>query len=154
MSRLSPASQLEEEMEDHEEERVELRAMKFAEDYYEKVGWKVMNVSRDGGEYAGYDLLLEKGSEKRKVEVKGCRKLYGIPDFYEAEINRESKRLVADELCVVYFLPNRLRKLAIIRREDILPDNLVPKLGYRLRKFKNAKVMKKFFIQIDGVPPD
>jgi len=141
-------------MEDHEEERVELRAMKFAESYYGKSGWKVKNVSRIGGEHAGYDLFLEKGSEQRKVEVKGCRKLYGIPDFYHAEIDRKSKRLVADELLVVYFLPGRKRKLAIIRREDILPDNIVPKLGYRLRKFKNARVMKKFFVEIAGMPPD
>jgi hypothetical protein len=141
-------------MEDHEEERIELGAMKFAESYYEKSGWKVKNMSRKGGEHAGYDLYLERGSEERKVEVKGCTKLYGIPDFYHAEIDRESKRLVADELCVVYFLPGRKHKLAIIPREDIPPDSVVPKLGYRLRKFKNARVMKKFFEEIDQMPPD
>ncbi len=141
-------------MEDHEEERVELRAMKFAECYYKKSGWKVRNVSRNRREHAGYDLFLEKGSEQRTVEVKGCKKLYGIPDFYDTEIDRESKRLIADELCVVYYLPDRQPKLAIIPRECILPDNIVPKLGYRLRKFKNARLMKKFFVEIEEMPPD
>jgi hypothetical protein len=141
-------------MEDHAEERVELRAMKFAESYYGKSGWKVKNVSRIGGEHTGYDLYLEKSSEQRKVEVKGCTKLYGIPDFYDAEIDRQSKRLIADELCVVYFLADGQRKLAIIGREDIPPDCVVPKLGYRLRKFKNARVMKKFLKEIDEMPSD
>lgn len=141
-------------MEERNEERVELRAVKFAESYYRKSGWQVKNVSRIGGEHAGYDLFLEKGSEQRRVEVKGCTKLYGIPDFYDAEIDRESKHLIADELCVVYFLPGEQRKLAIIRREDILPDNIVPKFGYRLRKFKNGRTMKKFFVETTGMPPD
>lgn len=141
-------------MEDHEEERVELRAMKIAESYYTKSGWKIRNVSRKGGKHSGYDLFLERGSKQLRVEVKGCKKLYGIPDFYGTEINPKTKRLVADELCVVFFLPDRKCKLAIIRREDILPDNIVPKLGYRLRKFKNARVMKKFIKDIDCTPPD
>ncbi len=39
------------------EERVEVRAMKFAEDYYKKLGWDVTNVSRVRGEHGGYDLV-------------------------------------------------------------------------------------------------
>jgi len=124
---------------DHQEERVELRAMKFAESYYGKSGWKVRNVSRIGGEHSGYDLFLEKGSEQLKVEVKGCKKLYGIPDFYDTEIDRESKRLIADELCVVYFLHDNQNKLAIISRSDIPPDGIIPKLGYRLFRLFQLK---------------
>lgn len=139
-------------MKDRNEERVELRAMKCATHHYEKSGWEVKDVAGLGGEYAGCDLFLKRGSQQRKIEVKGCTKLYGIPDFYDTEIDPESKRLVADELCVVYYLPGGQRKLAIIRRDDILPENIVTKLAYRLRKFKNAKVMTKFLIEIQECP--
>ena len=137
-------------MQDLAEERVEIRAIKFAESYYRKMGWEVMNVSRSRGEHSGYDLFLRKDSELLKVEVKGCTRLYQIPDLYHTEIDQKSGRLIADELCVVYYLPEMQRKLAIIRREDILPEHIVPKSGYRITgKFKNARTMNRFLVEID-----
>jgi len=47
------------------EERIELKAIKFAENYYKKNGWKVINVSRKGGQHSGYDLLLTKGPKQK-----------------------------------------------------------------------------------------
>ncbi len=136
-------------MEDHQEGRVEIRAMNLAEHYYKKKGWEVKNVARLGAEHIGYDLLLERGSERRKVEVKGCTTLYGIPDPYHTEFD-DSLRLVADELFVAYFLPEGQRKLAIIPREKIPAKYVLPRHGYRISgKFKNAKEMDEFVEEID-----
>jgi hypothetical protein len=129
--------------------RVELRAIKFAKRYYKNNGWeKITDVSGRGGEFAGCDLLIEKGSRKWKVEVKGCTKLYGIPDLYDSEIDRKSKRLKADALLIVYYLPGEKCRLAIIPRKDIAPGNVVRRTMYRLRRFKNKKTMDRFFVKI------
>ena len=86
-----------------ESERIETRAVTFAEAYYESIGWAVKNVSRVRGNHAGYDLFLEKDGEKLMVEVKGCSRLFQIPDLYGSEIDAATQMLIADELCVVYF---------------------------------------------------
>lgn len=62
------------------ESRVEVRAVELVVQYYESRGWAVTDVSRVRGEHGGYDLLVTKGSEQLKVEVKGCTRPYGIPD--------------------------------------------------------------------------
>ena len=130
--------------------------MKWAECYYEKKGWKVTNVAhpRHRNEHSGYDLFLERGSEQRKVEVKGCSTLYGIPDPYHTEFVANpdgSLRLVADELCIVYFLPDGKRKRAIIPREEIGPEFVeVLRPSYRISsKFKKAQAMEEFIEEID-----
>jgi hypothetical protein len=117
-------------MEDEMEDSVAVRAMKFAECYYKKKGWTVTDVSRFGGKYAGFDLLLERGAKRRKVEVKGSAKPYhGIPDLYGNEVDKH-KRLVADFLCVVYFPPGKPEELAVIPRDRILPDWLKSKISF------------------------
>jgi Glu-tRNA(Gln) amidotransferase subunit E-like FAD-binding protein len=85
------------------EDRIEIKAIKYAKEMYRQIGWTVTNVTRAGGAHTGYDLHLERGSEKLRVEVKGCSRLYQIPDLYSSEIDKETLRLIADELCVVYF---------------------------------------------------
>jgi hypothetical protein len=122
-----------------EEERIWIRAIKFAEAYYEGLGWTVENVARVRGDHAGYDLFLEKDSERMTVEVKGCSRLYQIPDLYDTEINRETKQLIADELCVVYYVfQGHAPQVARIPRAAILPEFIVPKYGYRISgRFKN-----------------
>jgi hypothetical protein len=134
-----------------DEERIEIRAMKFAEAYYERLGWTVVNVARVRGDHAGYDLFLEKDSERMTVEVKGCSRLYQIPDLYDTEINRETKQLIADELCVVYYVrPGNAPKIARIPRAAILPEFIVPKYGYRISgRFKNERTIKKFVVDLD-----
>jgi hypothetical protein len=141
-------------MEDHPEDKIDVRAMKWAKCFYEKKGWRVTDVARRRNEHSGYDLFLEKGSEQRMVEVKGCSTLYGIPDLHHNEFIADangSLRLVADELCVVYFLPDGQRKRAIIPREEIPPEFVVTlRPSYRISgKFKNAKEMDEFIEEID-----
>ncbi|HEV1994036.1 MAG TPA: DUF3883 domain-containing protein [Candidatus Acidoferrum sp.] len=130
--------------------RVEDRAMKFAECYYRKKGWEVKNVARARGEHFGYDLFLERGSERLKVEVKGSAKPYhGIPDLYKNEVD-EHKRLRADFLCVVYFPLGKPEKLAIIPRDRILPDCLKPKISYCISsKFKGPESIREFLVDTE-----
>lgn len=131
-----------------EPERIETRAITFAEAYYESIGWTVKNVSRVGGHHAGYDLFLEKDGENLMVEVKGCSRLFQIPDLYGSEIDAATKMLIADELCIVYFLPGEdAPQLARIPRSALDPQYIVPKLGYRVSgRFKNERMMKRFVI--------
>jgi hypothetical protein len=85
------------------------------------------------------------------VEVKGCSRLYQIPDLYDTEINRETKQLIADELCVVYYVrPGNAPKIARWPRTAILPEFIVPKYGYRISgRFKNERTIKKFVVDLD-----
>ena len=131
-----------------EPERIETRAVTFAEAYYESIGWTVKNVSRVRGDHAGYDLFLEKDGAKLMVEVKGCSRLFQIPDLYGSEIDAATKMLIADELCVVYFLPGEdVPQLARIPRSALDPQYIVPKLGYRISgRFKNKRMMERFMI--------
>ncbi len=137
-----------------DQNRIELRAIRFAEAFYEHLGWKVLNVSKVRGSHAGYDLLLEQNSERLTVEVKGCSSLYQIPDLYETEIDRETKRLAADELCVVYWLADdHPPQLARIPREALEPEYITPKLGYRISgRFKNERSLEKFMVDFEHHP--
>jgi len=132
------------------EDRVELRAMELVRRYYESKDWVVRNVSRARGEHGGYDLLVTKASEQLKVEVKGCTRPYGIPDPYHTEFDPHTRQLIADVLCIVYFLSNsQPPQLAIIPRAAILPEHVIPKFGYRISgKFKNAKTIKPYFVEL------
>lgn len=124
-------------------ERTETRAVRIAESYYSKAGWRVTNVSRVGGVHAGYDLHLEREGASKTVEVKGCTTLYGIPDLYASEIDAHTGMLVADELCVVYLLPDEPHaKVALIPRDLLRAEHVVPKAGFRIRgTFKNARTI-------------
>jgi hypothetical protein len=132
------------------EDRVESRAMELVRHYYERRGWEVKNVSRARGEHGGYDYLITKGSEQIKVEVKGCTRPYGIPDPYHTEFDRESRQLIADLLCIAYFLPDSSTpKLAIIPRAAIPPEFVVPKFAYRISsRFKNARTINPFLVEL------
>ncbi len=84
------------------------------------------------------------------VEVKGCTQPNGIPDSYHTQFDPDSRQLIADVLCVVYFLSDKPPQLAIIPREAILPEYVVPKFTYRISgKFKNAKTIKRFLVEMD-----
>jgi len=141
-------------MEDQIELRVELKAIALVKRYFESRGWHVENVSRLRGSHGGYDLLATKDSEVMKVEVKGSGKPYnGIPDLFSSEIDAD-KRLVADCLCIAFFPPGMPEKLAFIRREDIPPEYVLPKSGYRISgSFKNARALSKFMVKIDDEEP-
>jgi hypothetical protein len=138
-------------MENNTEDRVELKAMKLVARYYEAKGYKVENVSRARGEHAGYDFMVTKGVERLNVEVKGCTRQYGIPDPYITEFDSDTRRLIADVLCVVYFLSDtEPPQLAIIPRDKIPPEFVIPKFGYRISgKFKKASVINGFIVPIE-----
>ena len=131
-----------------DEGRVEHLAVAFVRRYYEAQGFEVKNVTRARGEHGGYDLLAIKGSERIMAEVKGCTRAYGIPDPYCTEFDAESRRLIADVLCVVYFPPaTEAPRLAIIPREAILPEYIIEKRAYRISgRFKKKEVISKFFV--------
>ena len=134
------------------EDRLEIRAVKVAASYYERLGWTVTNVSHVRGDHAGYDLLLEKGDERLMVEVKGCSRPFQIPDLYESEINPKTMQLVADEICVVYVIPGEPEvQMARIPREGIAPEFIKQKIGYRISgRFKNKRMMERFLVKEVG----
>jgi hypothetical protein len=89
------------------------------------------------------------------VEVKGSElkpgtQPCGIPDPYLSEFDSESRRLIADVLCVAYFSSDsKPPQLAIIPRDAIPPEYVVPKFGYRISgKFKNARTISKFVVEL------
>jgi hypothetical protein len=131
-----------------DEERVEHLAVAFVRRYYEAQGFEVKNVSRARGEHGGYDLLAVKSSERITAEVKGCTRPYGIPDPYCTEFDPESRRLIADVLCVVYFPPaTEAPRLAIIPRDEIPPEYIIEKRAYRISgRFKKKEIISKFFV--------
>jgi len=133
-----------------DEERVEHLAVAFVRSYYEAQGFEVKNVSRARGEHGGYDLLAVKGFEQIKAEVKGCTRPYGIPDPYCTEFDPESRRLVADVLCVVYFPPaTETPQLAVIPRDAIPPEYIIEKRAYRISsRFKKKEIISKFFVNV------
>lgn len=123
--------------------------MRVAEDYFRNQGWDVKDVSHARGEHGGYDLFLQRGSDQLRVEVKGCTRMYQIPDPYITEFDRDSRKLIADVLCVVYFLDAAdSPQLALIPRDAIPPEYVIPKFGYRISgKFKNALHILRFLVQ-------
>lgn len=130
-------------------ESVESRAMEAVINHYKKQSWDVENVSRARGSHGGYDLLVKKDGKEFKIEVKGCTELFGIPDPYFTEFDKDSRKLIADFLCVAYVEVDP-PKLAIIPREAIPPEYVIPKFGYRISgKFKNSKSISPFLVNLD-----
>ncbi|WP_263378458.1 hypothetical protein [Granulicella paludicola] len=115
---------------------------------YERLRYIITNVSHARGNHMGYDLYLEKDDHTLRVEVKGCSKLYQIPDLYATEIDRDTLQLVADELCVVYLVGDAPVQIARIPREALQPEHIIPKYGYRISgRFKNERTIKPYLIQ-------
>ena len=124
--------------------RVELEAIKLAKDYFESEGYGVDDVSRKRG-HNGYDFIITRDRERQTVEVKGCSREWQIPDLFGTEFD-ESKRLIADLLCVIYLCDSTNPSVCIIPREAIPPDHVVRKTGYRISgKFKRRDVLEKYW---------
>jgi hypothetical protein len=128
---------------------VEAYAMDEAILFYKRQGWHVENVAHAQGSHGGYDLFVTKGPKQKKVEVKGCTDPCGIPDLYDTQVDRNTLRLVADELCVVYMpTPERTHRIAIIPGELIQPEHLVEKRSYRItRAIKNATTISRYIVE-------
>ena len=121
---------------------VEMKAISTAIRYFKDKGYVVQNVSRIRG-HNGYDLIVTRRRKNLKVEVKGCTRMWQIPDPYVTEFDAK-KRLVADFLCVVYFIKAEPTKICMIPRKAILPEHVIPKSGYRIRStFKKQSVLGK-----------
>jgi hypothetical protein len=128
----------------------EINAVAVSIQHLRNKGYVVADVSRDRN-HKGYDLLATKNGKKLKIEVKGCTRMWQIPDPYVTEFDTKM-RLVADFLCVVYFIEPGQKKLCMIPREAISPDDVVPKSGYRIRSgFKKQEKLERF---LEDVSPD
>ena len=74
------------------------------------------------------------------VEVKGCSRLYQIPDLFSSEIDRDTLRLIGDELCVVYIIGDEPIRIARIPRDALLPEHIKIKYGYRAASSRRKAV--------------
>ncbi len=127
---------------------VEKRAVEFVTAYYVRKGYVVTNVTRVRGDHGGYDLVAKSNEGELRLEVKGCSRPWGIPDPYCTEFDADTRRLVADFLCVVYFIGDVPPQLAIIPRDAIPPEYVVPKFGYRISgRFKNKATISPFLVK-------
>lgn len=130
---------------------VEKRAVQLATDYYRQQGYTVFDVSHSRRpEHGGFDLLLTRGAEQLRIEVKGCSREWQIPDPYCTEFAGEPLQLVADVLAVVYLEPNRRPRICEIPRDAISPDDLTEKRGYRLSsRLKKRGVLEPYTRYLD-----
>jgi len=122
---------------------VEKLAINLARLYFESEGFDVDDVSRKRG-HNGYDFLIRSGDGQLTVEVKGCSRMWHIPDLYETEFDA-GRRLVADFICVVYFIDGCEPQICVVPRDGIPPEVVKPKSGYRISSsFKKQQVLEKY----------
>ena|ERR1035437_10107466 len=131
-------------MRDSVENLAMARAMKYYEEY-EGRSCTVTNVSRLRNDHKGYDLLVQRGSEKLKVEVKGSKSPYlGIPDLHSNELDDQGL-LIADFLFVVYLPDNLPPRMAIIPRKEFPSNCMQRKVTYCIRTaWKNQEFIRRF----------
>src|SRR5712692_10159638 len=123
--------------------RIESRAIAAATRYLTNRGYTVEDVSKNR-EHKGYDLIAEQNGASLKIEVKGCGRLWGVPDPYLTEFDA-SRKLVADFLYVVYFIDGEKPTVCTIPRDAIRPEFVMPKQSYRISsRFKNEATLKPF----------
>lgn len=129
-------------------ERIELQAIRIAKSYFEDQGYSVKDVSRVRG-HNGYDLVVTRGNELQKVEVKGCSREWQIPDLFSTEFD-ENRRLVADLLCVVYVTSGGPPSgMCVIPRHAVLPEYVKPKSGFRISsRFKKKATLEQFHVTL------
>lgn len=119
-------------------------AMKFVKDWAEKQKIKVEEKYRMG---VGYDYeFIHPHGKTEKVEVKGTKKEYKIPDMSVREFD-EKKKLKADFLLVVGNVLSKEKILYKIPRKDIKPENLSLKQTFHIRKFQKRKNMEKYILE-------
>lgn len=122
---------------------VETDGIRHASNFFEKQGFEVEDVSHNSA-HRGCDLLITRGPDVLRVEVKGCTRPWQIPDPYVTEFDSEHL-LVADYLCVVYLMNPDAPDLCLIPRDAIPPEYVKPKSGYRISsKFKKRAVLEKY----------
>lgn len=123
--------------------RIEIRAISLSKRYFTEQGYNVEDVSRKRG-HNGYDFLITRKGKKLKIEVKGCSRKWQIPDLFSAEFDQD-KILIADFLCIVYFIESEKPSICVIPRKAIPPGDVIPKMGYRISsRFKKKSVLEKY----------
>ena len=123
--------------------KIEQKAIAAATRYLTNRGYVVEDVSKNR-EHRGYDLIAEQNGASLKIEVKGCSRLWGIPDPYLTEFDA-NRKLIADFLYVVYFIDGEKPTVCIIPRDAIKPEFVMPKQSYRVSaRFKNEATLKPF----------
>ncbi|OGA88966.1 MAG: hypothetical protein A2Z90_14120 [Burkholderiales bacterium GWA2_64_37] len=122
---------------------IEHRAIAAAKAYFASEGYEVDHVSYRG---VGYDLLVRRGAETLKIEVKGSKNLWGIPDPYETEVD-ENRRLVADYIYMAYFQEGVEPVFCLIPRNAINPEDLSPRRGWRIHgRIKKSSVLSQYIV--------
>jgi len=129
---------------------IESRSIAIAKRFFERQGYSVKDVARGkkGRGERGCDFILTGKGRRTRVEVKGCSRKWQIPDLHHTEFNSR-KRLVADKLCVVYFLPNERPKLCLIPRAVIKSSDLQPLTRYRISaRIKSERVLGPYLHEL------
>jgi len=125
--------------------RIENRALAFATHFFRKRGCTVEDVSHDRG-VLGCDLVVTCRGKRSKIEVKGCSREWQIPDLHSTEFD-ERRRLVADFLCVVYYIGKAPPVLCLIPRRAIKPEHLTKLTRYRIKSGVKKEAVLGRFVQ-------
>ena len=120
--------------------KVGQKAISVAKRHFESKQYSVEDVSRNG---RGYDLIIKQGQQNLKIEVKGSKNIWKIPDLHATEFD-EKKRLKADYLCVVYFIKRGKPKVCVIPSDAIKPEYVNPISGYRISQRLQRKALWPF----------
>jgi hypothetical protein len=130
---------------------VEQKAISVSKQYLESRGYSIEDVSRKRAHH-GYDFIVRRRQENLKVEVKGCTRMWRIPDLYVSEFDKE-KRLIADFLCVVYFIELEKPKVCMIPRDSIKPEYVKRLSRYRISSvFTKESVLRPFLNDRPAAP--
>ena len=89
---------------------------KYTRNIMEKKGWDLIHYRKD--KY--YDLLLEKGDKKMKIEVKSCNKTFYTPNiFIECQSHgNDSFYRVTEAEYIFYYMPS-LGKIWVFKTDDL-----------------------------------
>jgi len=145
------------ELSDDEKEIIELFAVEKAEQYYQRLGYKIEDVSVPAkatnaglSDWPGYDLLATKGNEVKRIEVKGTKQGYGSPiQITSNEVNKAKDIFREYYLFIVYsiVIENKQAKHGVIKiieqwnpQNSIDDGELVPKDYFFTPKRRNNDI--------------
>src|SRR5712692_9569681 len=122
----------------------EHQAIAVARQYLENRGYAVEELGANP-ENKGYDLIAKRNAENLKIAVKACTRPWNSPrPSRDGSGRRKTPRR---GFPLRRLLPRRVKKpkLCIIPREDLKPEFIVPKQGYRISgKLKKEAALRQF----------
>ena len=89
----------------------------------------------------GYDFEFYYEDRMEKIEVKGNSKDKGIPDMRTNEFDKD-RRLKADFIYLIAHASQPEKKVYVIPREEIRPEDLRLLSTYRIRGFGKKRLSK------------